>query len=244
MTNCRIGQWEFEPDGNELRRGAERIRLEHRAARALELLCDHRGEVVSQDRLRAEIWNGRHLSAHSLPIVIGQLRRALGEDARNPQYIETIPKRGYRLLGEGTSEMPVRRSNRPWTIAAAALLSVVALVGALYMRMEPARPAIGFTEVINQTGSAKYDPLARATDEVLLTALTKRGFQVQRGPGATKITLQARLVLWNGTPSVGLTTTGSNGTVTWSGTTLGGASKIPSEVGRNLDEMRTVLKLR
>ena len=244
MTNCRIGQWEFEPDGNELRRGAERVRLEHRAARTLELLCDHRGEVVSQDRLRAEIWNGRHLSAHSLPIVIGQLRRALGEDARNPQYIETIPKRGYRLLGEGAPEVPLPRSTRHWTIAAAALLVVAALVGGLYMRMGPAKPMIGFTQVINQTGSAKYDPLARATDEVVLTALTKRGFQIQRGSAATGMTLQARLVLWNGTPSVGLTTTGSNGTVTWSGTTLGGASKIPSEVGRNLDEMRTVLKLR
>jgi DNA-binding winged helix-turn-helix (wHTH) protein len=60
------------------------------------------------------------LSAHSLPIVIGQLRRALGEDARNPQYIETIPKRGYRLLGEGAPEVPLPRSTRHWTIAAAA----------------------------------------------------------------------------------------------------------------------------
>ena len=234
--SCRIGPWEFDPAGNELRRGDERVRLEHRAARTLELLCDSRGEVVSQERLRAEIWNGRHLSAHSVPIVIGQLRRALGEDARNPIYIETIPKRGYRLLdGEGAA--PDRARPRRWILGLAAALLMSALVAGYFIRGASGRPLVGVTPVVNQTGSASYDPLARAADEVILTALTRRGFEVHRGAFPDGTTLQAKLVLWNGSPSVGLTAVGQSGTVVWSGTTVGGAANIPAEVGRNLDDM-------
>src|SRR4051794_5789758 len=92
----RVGEWQFHPASGELRRGAELRRLEPRAARTLELLCGARGAVVSQDELIKDVWDGRSLSENSVAVVIGQLRRALGDDARDPKLIETIPKRGYR----------------------------------------------------------------------------------------------------------------------------------------------------
>ena len=96
----RIGDWTFRAGENELVRGGERRRLEDRAARTLELLCRRAGEAVGQDEIIAEVWNGRSQSPNSIPVVIGQLRRALGDDARNPRFIETLPKRGYRLVSE------------------------------------------------------------------------------------------------------------------------------------------------
>ena len=242
-TKCRIGPWDFDASANELcRGGGDRVRLEHRAARVLELLCDNRGEVVSQDRLRAEVWNGRHLSAHSLPIVIGQLRRALGENARSPRFIETLPKRGYRLSANEAAplEAVARRPRLMPAFGAAALVAAIA-AGVVYSRARPAPPVIGVTAVANETGSARYAPLARATDAVILSALTRRGFAVQPGALEGGTTFEARLVLWNGEPSVGLTAVGPDGIVRWSGTTMGGAAKIPVEVDRNVDQMAAAI---
>ena len=69
LKRHRIGEWEFDPASGELRSGAECRRLEPRAARTLELLCEAEGEVVPQDRLIAEVWNGRNLSDNSISVV-------------------------------------------------------------------------------------------------------------------------------------------------------------------------------
>ena len=98
MTSHSIGDWSFEPEANELRRGDERRRLEHRAARTLELLCSRAGEVITPDDILARVWKGRAISANSVPVVISDLRQALEDDARRPRYIETVAKRGYRLM--------------------------------------------------------------------------------------------------------------------------------------------------
>src|SRR5688500_10958161 len=113
MAGHSIGDWTFDPDANELHRGDERRRLEHRAARTLELLCSRPGQVVTPDEIVAHVWNGRAISANSVPVVISDLRQALEDDARSPRYIETVAKRGYRLLGERPAEAPPpARGNR------------------------------------------------------------------------------------------------------------------------------------
>ena len=109
----RIGEWHFHPGSGELRRGSDVRRLEPRAARTLELLLEARGSVVSHERLIHEVWSGRTLSENSVAVVVGQLRRALGDDARDPRLIETIPKRGYRLIGQ-PSTLASRPSRRTW----------------------------------------------------------------------------------------------------------------------------------
>src|SRR5436305_14506530 len=96
----RVGAWHFTPATGELRRRTDVRRLEPRAAKVLEMLCEAGGEVVSQEQLIVGVWNGRSLSDNSVAVVIGQLRRALDDDAREPRTIETMPKRGYRLVVE------------------------------------------------------------------------------------------------------------------------------------------------
>ena len=113
----RIGGWTFRAGENELVQGGERRRLEDRAARTLELLCRRAGEAVGQDEIIAQVWNGRSQSPNSIPVVIGQLRRALGDDARSPRFIETVPKRGYRLVARGVRDRWPGRSRRPVAMA-------------------------------------------------------------------------------------------------------------------------------
>jgi len=73
-------------------------KLERRAMETLALLCAHAGQVVKKDELIEAVWGRLAVSDHSVAMVISQLRRALRDDPRAPAYIETITKRGYRLI--------------------------------------------------------------------------------------------------------------------------------------------------
>lgn len=229
----RIGEWSFHPAANELLRGAERRRLEDRAARTLALLCERAGEPVPHEEIVAAVWNGRSQSANSLPVVVGQLRRALGDDARNPRFIETVPKKGYRLVAQPApaTERPRRRLSLPFLL----LLAVVA-AAALWVALRPAAPELAIADVVNETGSAAYDPLARATSELIAARLSRRGIVYRRGAtqGAEK-QLSARLVLWDSEPTVSLTATGPDGAVAWSAMARGPADRLPANVNAAVD---------
>src|SRR3954447_3001460 len=148
----RIGTWEFSPATGELRRRTDVRRLEPRAARALEMLCDAGGDLVSQEQLIDGVWQGRALSENSVAVVIGQLRRALDDDAREPRLIETIPKRGYRLRADqAQSERPARR-RRFAMIAIAALILLIAGVAVWTLR-SPGAMAVAVADVANDTGN-------------------------------------------------------------------------------------------
>src|SRR6478672_2945960 len=123
----RIGEWQFHPASGELRRRTEVRRLEPRAAKTLELLLAARGGMVTQEQLIQEVWNGRSLSENSVAVVVGQLRKALDDDARDPKLIETIPKRGYRLMGPAS--WPPSRPSRG-RVVAAAMVAVLVGIGA------------------------------------------------------------------------------------------------------------------
>jgi len=66
----------------------------------LTFLAKHRGEVVSRERILNEVWEKEYVSDGTLRHAVAVLRQSLGDDARNPRYIETISTRGYRLIAE------------------------------------------------------------------------------------------------------------------------------------------------
>ena len=231
----RIGGWTFRSGENELLRGDERHRLEERAARTLELLCRRAGEAVGQDEIVAEVWNGRIQSPNSIPVVIGQIRRALGDDARSPRFIETLPKRGYRLVAAPEPALAAMPRRRRWPWAVAVLLLLAAAGGWLALR--PAPPALAVADVVNATGDSAHEPLARATSELIAAGLSRRGLAFRRGRAREgEIQIAARLTLWTGEPTVGLTATGPDGVVRWSAMARGPAGKLPGNVERALDD--------
>ena len=232
----RVGGWDFMPVTGELRRRSDVRRLEPRAAKVLELLCEARGEIVTQERLIDQVWDGRLVSENSIAVVIGQLRRALDDDAREPRLIETMPKRGYRLLEGG---VPSRKGgDRRWLLAGLAGLATVALLAVgVEFAGRPAPLEVTMTDVANQTGDARYDPLARATSELMVTDLSKRGFTIRRGAGGG-LTLRSKLVMWNGAPSLGMSASDSSGLVLWSAMTDGTAANVPYGVAQKLDDFK------
>lgn len=94
----RIGDWRVDPDVGKLGRGEEWVQLELKAMDLLVYLAEHPGEVLGKERLIRAVWPGTFVTDEVLSNAIWQLRKALGDDSRNPRYIETLPRRGYRLV--------------------------------------------------------------------------------------------------------------------------------------------------
>ena len=98
-----IGDWRIDADTNELRRGDAVVRVEPKVMDVLAVLVRAGGRVVMRDELLAAVWPGVVVGDEALTQAIIKLRRALGDDPRAPRYVETIPKRGYRLVASEPS---------------------------------------------------------------------------------------------------------------------------------------------
>ncbi|MEM8995757.1 MAG: winged helix-turn-helix domain-containing protein [Acidobacteriota bacterium] len=98
----RIGDYEFDRTTGQLQpRGAPAEsgrRLEPKVAALLELLANRAGELVTKEEVTAALWPDVVVGEDALPRCLSKLRRALGDDAKSPRYVETVPKRGYRLI--------------------------------------------------------------------------------------------------------------------------------------------------
>ncbi|MES2346384.1 MAG: winged helix-turn-helix domain-containing protein [Pseudomonadota bacterium] len=108
----RFGQWRVDPATNTLSCGELNRQLEPRAMDVLLYLCHHPHVVISAETLLDACWGNVAPSDNAIHKIITQLRRALDDSAVEPRYIETIRKRGYRLLAELSYDDDV--SNGSW----------------------------------------------------------------------------------------------------------------------------------
>lgn len=138
----RFGLFEADLDNAALTRKGVRVRLQHQPFRILAMLLEHSDQIVTREELRQELWPaGTYVSFDaSLNMALKRLRSALGDDADNPRFIETIPKRGYRFIvpvsGEGAREPGTEES-----VAATAAASSPMLTAAPAGDLGPARVA-------------------------------------------------------------------------------------------------------
>jgi DNA-binding winged helix-turn-helix (wHTH) protein/Tfp pilus assembly protein PilF len=126
----RFGRFELDVRTGELRKEGRRLRLPGRAFRALALLLQNAGEVVSREELKRRIWPDEvHVEfEHGLNNAIHRIREALG-DARNA--LETLPRQGYRFLGE-VETIPAEEAPRGVRSYALAGLALAAVAFALF----------------------------------------------------------------------------------------------------------------
>jgi DNA-binding winged helix-turn-helix (wHTH) protein len=97
-----LGRWLVQPTLNVIRDAGAVRRLEPQLMDLLAFLATTAGRVVSKDEIIDAVWDGRFIAEATLTRSIADLRRALDDNQRCPQYIETIPKRGYRLIATVT----------------------------------------------------------------------------------------------------------------------------------------------
>jgi transcriptional activator of cad operon len=93
-----IGEWRVDPSSGEISRGGETVRLEVRTMKLLMCLAERAGQVVSIDDLLNEVWRGVSVSQDSVYQAVTSLRRQLGDDPKQPAYIATVPRLGYRMV--------------------------------------------------------------------------------------------------------------------------------------------------
>ena len=93
-----IGSWLIQPAQLRVRGPEKEARLEPKVMDVLICLADYSGETVTRDRLLETVWAGTVVTDDVLTRSISTLRKVFDDDPRNPQYIETIPKIGYRLI--------------------------------------------------------------------------------------------------------------------------------------------------
>ena len=94
----QIGDWRIDPQLGQMSRGTETVRLEARALRLLMYLANRAGETVGIEELLDQVWSGVVVTQDSVYQAITALRRLLGDDAKQPTYIVTVPRLGYRLI--------------------------------------------------------------------------------------------------------------------------------------------------
>lgn len=94
----KIGDWNVDSVSGRVFNGDIEHRLEPKSMAVLVYLADHVGEIVSRIELEESVWKGSVVTYEALTVTINKIRAAFEDDSRNPVYIETLAKRGYRLI--------------------------------------------------------------------------------------------------------------------------------------------------
>lgn len=149
-----FGEFELDPEDRRLSRSGEAIDVSARYLDALAVLVAARGRLISKDQFLDTVWRGVPVTDEALTQCIRALRKALGDDAARPRFIETVPKHGYRFIaavtdGRTASTVDDERWRRLvlLTLAGAVGAGIAGLVGGatygLVLSADPFDPAVG-----------------------------------------------------------------------------------------------------
>lgn len=92
-----VGDWLVQPDIDRISTASETIYLRPQLMEVLVYLADLQGQVATLESIHDDLWSGKIVSSGTIYNCIAELRQALSKDGKNLSYIETIPKKGYRL---------------------------------------------------------------------------------------------------------------------------------------------------
>jgi len=147
----RLGTWTVLPARLMIKGEGGEKHLEPKAMEMLVYLAEHAGETVSRETLGKEIWRGTYGSDEALSRIISLLRSQLGDSSKNPRYIETIPKVGYRLIThpeptDGAGPLSVRSAVRSPMVTGVVIAASLVLLIAGYLILGGNQPATGGPE--------------------------------------------------------------------------------------------------
>lgn len=166
----RVGCWLVQPRLNTVSRDGARVQLEPKVMEVLVCLARHAGEPLSKEKLIQIVWPGTFVTDDVLKRCISQLRHVFEDNARDPRTIETIPKRGYRLVmpivlvttaeqqlttaSGAKASTPTRQF--PWRWVAGVSAGIFALVALVtWLRSPPPSPKVKAIKQITHDGLSK-----------------------------------------------------------------------------------------
>ena len=191
-SDFSVGSWQVQPGLNAVSHDGASVRLEPKVMEVLVCLAHRPGELVSKDELLKTVWPDTFVSDDVLIRSISELRRVFEDDPKSPQFIQTIPKRGYRLITPvirknvpsvttSASSATGSRTSHRWILLSSLALVLLALLAAL--RASDIRRALaGSTHNIrslavlplqNLSGDPGQEYFADAMTEELITELSR-----------------------------------------------------------------------
>ncbi len=192
----RFGGCELDLDLKEIRADGEVVSVEPRAFDLIAYMVANRDRLIDKDELNAEVWDGRIVSESALSTCLRQARRAIGDDGQRQDFIKTVPRRGFRFIGEVEEVEAIEvtpaaevaaiqnlvleasarqwRLGRPW-ILGALLLVMVALGAALWLAVTWERdvPSIAVLPFVAFDGDAEHVLFADGMAEDIITDLSR-----------------------------------------------------------------------
>src|SRR4051812_36814665 len=162
-----FGAFVMDTGTRELRRGDQTIPLTPKAFDVLQVLVESGGVVVEKQDLLKGVWPGSFVSDETLTQNIATLRRALGDLAERPQYIVTVPRRGYRFAAAvhglsaanhvhvlGAAALSRRAALTPAVVfGIAALLIIAGVIGVVRARSAPPSAPVTRFEIAAPPGT-------------------------------------------------------------------------------------------
>jgi DNA-binding winged helix-turn-helix (wHTH) protein len=173
----RFDDFEVDPRSGELRKSGVKLKFGGQPFQVLSVLLERPGEVVTREELQKRLWPDTFVDVdHNLNTAINKIREVLGDSAESPRYVETLPRRGYRFIGE--LERPVEavvpveagrgsHSRHWWKIGtrifAILVLAIGGIVGYRWHRQQrpqdqAALTAVPFTALSGEATSPAFSP--------------------------------------------------------------------------------------
>lgn len=164
-----VGDWTVDPPLGRIVHGHEEVRLEPRTMDVLVYLAEHAGQTISRNQLEENLWAGTVVGYDALSVAISKLRKAFRDDSKQARYIETLSKKGYRLIAPVSfadtaiaEDLPGQprtgqAQGRTWSSRAGTLLASVVIVALLAAGYAASRWLNGDAESAISAGLGQAD---------------------------------------------------------------------------------------
>jgi DNA-binding winged helix-turn-helix (wHTH) protein/TolB-like protein len=191
VKQFRFGVFEFDATTKELRRDGVLVRLQAQPAQFLGCLLEHAGQVVSREELRHAVWREDTFVdfERGLNFCVAQIRAALNDNATEPVFIRTVPKRGYQFIAPvvrpGGTDTPQALANlKPtsrsttivWMLIGCIAVVVVFASGYFFKSRSAAQssPIVAVLRFDNETNIPDMTRFSDAVTDLLVTELTAK----------------------------------------------------------------------
>ncbi len=185
----QFGVFELDVRTGELRKSGTRVKLPDQPFQILRELVRDPGELVTREQLQERLW-AEETFEHSLNAAIKKLRDALGDSARSPRYIETLPKRGYRFIAPVEALVESEDSLQGWRtrlLVAGASAALVTLGLSLWPESDPPRVQFVPKPITFDVGSERLPSLSRDGSRVAYS-------WIGHSPGTTDSDIFVKLI--------------------------------------------------